>query len=134
MNNAAAAYRQNAVESAPPIKIVRMLFEGALRFLEQAQGFDAETETVQFNDRLRRAEAIVAELRLSLDVERAPELCGQLESLYLFVEDELREAFLERDKARVANAKEILANLAEAWNQVKVDATSVEVSERNEAA
>lgn len=135
MQNAADAYRQNAVESAPPIKIVRMLFDGALRFLDQATGYEADKETVQFNDRIRRAESIVAELRLSLDESQAPELCSQLESLYLFVEDELREAFLQRDKSRIANAREILQSLSDAWGQVTVEpAGTVETGVSSEAA
>ncbi len=135
MHNAAETYRQNAVESAPPIKIIRMLFEGAVRFLSQAEAFDASTETVQFNDRIRRAEAIVSELRLSLDNTQNPELCEELERLYLFVEDELREAFLQRDKVRVANAKGILETLGDAWNRVKPEPSgNVSVESTKKAA
>ena len=135
MKNAAEAYKQNAVENAPPIKIVRMLYAGALRFLGQAEAFDPTTETVQFNDRIRRAEAIVSELRLALDMQQNPEVCGQLEQLYVFVEDELREAFLARDKTHVANAKEILQTLGEAWDQVKLDsAANIRIEDEREAA
>ncbi|MFT5289359.1 MAG: flagellar protein FliS [Planctomycetota bacterium] len=134
MHNAAETYRQNAVESAPPIKIIRMLFEGAVRFLGQAETFDASTETVQFNDRIRRAEAIVSELRLSLDNTQNPALCEELERLYLFVEDELREAFLQHDKTRVANAKGILETLSDAWNRVKPEPAGNVLIEKKKAA
>jgi len=122
--NHAAAYRQHSVENAPPIKIVRMLFEGAIRFLEQAERYDVAADAVQLNDRIRRAEAIVSELRLALDASQAPELVDRLQSLYLFVEDELREAFLAGDKQHVANAKEILQSLLTAWSQLKIDPSS----------
>ena len=33
---AAGAYREAAFENAPPIKIIRMLYSGALRYIDQA--------------------------------------------------------------------------------------------------
>ena len=94
--SAANAYREAALENAPPLKVVHMLYQGALRFIDQAAQIDPEKEFEAFQEKINRADAIVSELRLSLDHEPAPELTDQLNALYLFVEDRLRTAFLER--------------------------------------
>ena len=39
-NNPAQAYQSAAIENAPPLKVIRMLYAGALRFLGQAKGYN----------------------------------------------------------------------------------------------
>ena len=85
-NNAANSYMSASVETAPPLKIVRMLYEGALRFLDRAEAAGVDTEDGRAW--LGRTDAIIKELRISLDPNRDPEICEQLQGLYLFCEDE----------------------------------------------
>ena len=118
---AASAYRESAYDNAPPLKIVHMLYGGALRFLEQAEAIDPEQDPHGFNDRLGRADGIVSELRLSLDHEKAPEVCRELSSLYLFVEDQVRRALLDHDVSAIRPARDVLATLDDAWRKIDVD-------------
>jgi flagellar protein FliS len=113
--SAASAYKEALFENAPPLKIVHLLYEGALRFLAQAEALDPRAEPAQFGERLRRAGRIVSELRLSLDHGRAPELCADLSALYAFVERRIQDALLERTVAPVAEARAILEPLLAAW-------------------
>jgi len=62
-----------------------------------------------------RADAIIKELRISLDPNRDVEVCEQLEGLYLFCEEELARAVKEKDGAGLTNACEILGVLKDAW-------------------
>ncbi len=118
---AASAYKEATFDNAPPIKIVHMMYEGAIRFLEQAAILDPEVEFREFNEKIGRAEAIVTELRLAVDHEQAPELGKQLDELYLFVEHQLREAFLKRTAEPLTDANEVLKTLLEGWKKVEVD-------------
>ncbi len=120
--SAASAYTQSSVESAPPLKVVHMLYEGAIRFLEQAEVTDPQAQPAEFTDRLNRADAIVSELRLCLEQEHAPDLCEQLNALYLFVESTIRDAFLERTAEKLPAAREVLTTLLSAWKEVEVQA------------
>ena len=120
--NAAEAYLTSSVENAPPIKIVRMLYQGALRFIDQAAQIDPEKDFEAFQEKINRADAIVSELRLSLDHEPAPELTDQLNALYLFVEDRLRTAFLERSTATLSEARSVLETLLDGWQQIDMGA------------
>ena len=109
----ADAYMSASVETAPPLKIVRMLYEGALRFISRAQ--DAGVGTTEGRAWVGRADAIIKELRISLDPNRDVEVCEQLEGLYMFCEEELSRAMKEEDEAGLVNACEILGILKEAW-------------------
>jgi flagellar protein FliS len=120
-NHAASAYRESAIENAPPIKIVRMLYQGALRFLDRAEAETVNAGDTQFVYLLARAEAIVTELRVSLVATHAPQLVDNLEQLYLFVEERLRHAGIHKTKAPIAEARKVLTNLLDAWQRVEVN-------------
>jgi len=114
-NSAADTYKAASVETAPPLKIVRMLYEGALRFLGRAE--DAGIETAEGRAWVGRADAIIKELRISLDPSKDQEICEQLEGLYLFCEDELSRTIEEMDSTGIGNTREILEILKDAWLQ-----------------
>lgn len=114
---AAQAYRHSLIEHAPPVKIVRLLYEGALRHLDRAAGELVEHPGTA-NEHLARADAIVCELRLALDHERGGNLSKDLERLYLFVEERIAHAMGSRTRAAIDEARVVLATLLEAWAEL----------------
>ena len=124
MQHAAQAYREAAFENAPPIKIVRLLYQGALRFLDQAAAEDPASPASRFGEYLLRADAIVSELRLALRHEHAPAISNDLEQLYLFCEERISTALRNADRAPITTVREVLANLLEAWEQVELRAAA----------
>lgn len=48
--NAAAAYKAARFENAPPLKLVQLMYEGALRFLDQAEAALAVPEVARFQE------------------------------------------------------------------------------------
>ncbi len=123
---AAEAYLTASVENAPPIKIVRMLYQGALRFLLQAEAEDPSDPHSKFIEFCGYADAIVAELRLSLRDDVGGEDVGeQLEGLYLFCEGELTRAMLDRTVEPLPGVRTVLAKLLEAWQHVEVSDSRV---------
>ncbi len=120
---AAEAYLSSSVENAPPIKIVRLLYQGAIRFLGQAALEDSKDPRSNFIKLLSDADAIVAELRLALDDSAASsEVVSNLERLYLFCEAEIQRAMLDRSSEPLRGAKSVLETLLEAWSKVEVEA------------
>jgi flagellar protein FliS len=113
-------YKQSLLENAPPIKITRLLYEKALTHLERARRVDPRTDSRVFNESIGKADAIVVELRLSLDHTPAPDISGSLEKLYLFCEEQLMNAMAERSAEPLANAATVLSNLLGAWRAVEV--------------
>jgi len=117
---AASAYKQAKYDSAPPLKIVHMMYEGALRFLFQAQGIDPNVDAQAFDKILQKATAVIFELRVSLDHEVAPELSRNLTALYLFVEDRIRMSLFDRTTEPLEAAVSTLETLLEGWKGVEV--------------
>jgi flagellar protein FliS len=118
--SAAAAYRAAHVENAPPLRLVQMLYEGALRFLDQAESALAGGEGARFQERCLRAVAIVTELRAALDPAQAPELAANLDSLYVFAEEEIRLAMRTDSSPPLAPARDVLRTLLDGWKNLEL--------------
>lgn len=120
--SAAAAYKAARIENAPPLKLVQMLYEGALRFLDQAEAALADGQGARFQERCLRAVAIVTELRAALDPAQAPELAANLDALYVFAEQHVREAMSAESPAPLAPARDVLRKLLDGWKRLEVGA------------
>jgi flagellar secretion chaperone FliS len=112
------AYRDSSVLTAPPERLVVMLYDGAHRFLFQAAHAMRAGDLALMNNRMQRAEAIITELRQTLDHEKGGEIAGRLESIYAFCQRHLLEARIKRSPEHVEQVMKLLAELRDAWDQV----------------
>jgi flagellar protein FliS len=113
----ANAYRKVQVTTASPAQLVVQLFEGAARFIEQGIQAIERRDLEQAHTALVRAQAIIAQLRASLDREVGP-LADQLDGLYDYFFRRLVLANVEKD---AAPAREVLGHIREllaAWREV----------------
>jgi flagellar secretion chaperone FliS len=118
--NALEQYRANAVTTQTPGKLIVMLYEGAIRFLQEAL---AAMDAGQFAEKgrcLAKAKDILHELNLSLDVEAGGEIANNLRRLYLFMIRNLTEAHAHNDDAKIQEVLELLRDLNEGWKAVTV--------------
>jgi flagellar secretion chaperone FliS len=111
------AYKENSVLTAPPERLVLMLYDGALRFLSQAAIAMREGTLEQSTARLRRAEAIIDELLATLNPE-AGDVASRLAAIYTFCRRTLMEAQLERDPGKVESVSRLLGELRSAWAEI----------------
>lgn len=112
-----AAYQQQAVLTATPGQLVVMLYDGAIRFLRQADVAMGEGAVAHSHDRLNRAEAIIDELLSTLDMSQGS-IPQNLEGIYVFWKRLLWEVRLKRDRDKLATLIRQIANLREAWAQI----------------
>ncbi len=112
------AYRDSSVLTAPPERLVVMLYDGANRFLFQAAHAMRSGDISLMNNRMQRAEAIIAELRGTLNHEQGGDIARRLESIYAFCQRHLLEARLKRDVNRIEQVMKLLAELRDAWDQI----------------
>ena len=117
------AYRENSIMTASPEQLVVMLYDGAGRFLRQAEGSMIDGSWLQASEKLSRAEAIIDELLATLDMD-AGEVADRLQSIYIFCKTRLIEARIERDAVRVDQVARLLSELREAWSQVRSPAVA----------
>jgi flagellar protein FliS len=115
--SATTAYRESSIVTAPPERLVVMLYDGAIRFLFQAAAAMRGQDPAAVNDRLQRAEAIISELNSTLDMS-AGEIADRLRGIYVFCRRYLSEARLERDPAKIEKVSQLLGELRESWAQI----------------
>ena len=116
------SYQQVATKTAPPGQLVLMLYDGAAKFLERAMaGFDIEDpadSNEAINNNIQRAQAIVFELNVTLNMDEGGKLATTLRSLYEYMDRRLMEANLKKDKAIVKEILDRLLVLRDAWSQM----------------
>ena len=112
------AYRESAVMTASPAQLVVMLYDGAARFLKQAEVIAAEGAWSDAGERITRADMIIDELLVTLDTEKGGEVAAQLQAIYVFCKRLLIEARLEKDVERIRKTAQLLADLRESWAEL----------------
>lgn len=114
-----AEYQTQAVETASPAQLVLMLYNGALASITKAeQALVASRVDVELvNTELQRAQRIVEELLVSLDVERGGQIAANLAALYDFCLDRLMTANLAKDAVTLPETRDVLAGLRDAWEE-----------------
>ena len=117
------AYRDSAILTAPPERLVVMLYDGANRFLIQGATAMRAGDLTVANERLRRAEAIITELRATLDMS-AGKVASNLESIYSFCQRLLLEARLKQDAEKIEQVSKLLRELRDAWDEAAGKACS----------
>ena len=114
---AMSAYKESSVLTAPPERLVLMLYDGIHRFLFQAAHAMRANDLQTSNNRMQRAEAIIDELIATLD-HSAGEIADRLNALYLYSRRTLGEARIERNADKIDHVDKIIAELREAWAQI----------------
>lgn len=117
-----ASYRAVATQTASPGQLVLMLFDGAIRFLECAlTGFREEDVAASYqtiNNNVLRAQAIIHELNVSLNMEQGGDCAQTLRRLYDYFDRRLQESNLKKVPAGIEEVIRRLTTLRDAWSQM----------------
>lgn len=105
-------YRQTAIQTAPQEQLIVMLYDGIVRFLEQARGSLVESKDASVP--IGRAQDIIIELATSLN-RSAGEVADNLARLYDFWLQWLLQAQIKRDPAKIDEILVMVRELREAW-------------------
>jgi flagellar protein FliS len=109
------------VETASPARLIVMLYDGAIRFINEAayamQQRDYETQ----NTKLQRAQKILAELISSLDFDKGGEIAENLFRLYTYMYNQLVEANINDSRDRLEHVVHLLSELREAWDTIATE-------------
>lgn len=115
------AYRSAEVETLSQRELIIKLYEGADRFLLQAEAAIYNKEWELALQGCSKAKAIFMELLATLNFEQGGAIAGQLRDLYLFLISEIIESNLTKDVARLKKLHPIIETLLEAWRQIPDD-------------
>jgi flagellar protein FliS len=116
------SYRQVATKTAGPGQLVQMLLEGAIGFLDRALvGFQHE-DPLEFNrtinNNILRAQAIVNELNITLNMAEGGEIALHLRRLYTYMDRRLQESNQVKQREGIDDVIERLRVLRDTWAQM----------------
>lgn len=114
--NAADVYRKGQQQTASKENIVTMLYDGAIRFCNQAEHALEENNYEEVNTNIKKAQRIIGELIVMLD-KRYP-VSADFERMYNYIQDLLMMANVKKDKEFLQRAKEEIRGMRETWIEV----------------
>ena len=112
-----SAYRDNAVTTQSGGRLIVLLYEGAIKFLNQAI---AELEAGHWAEKGRyisKAAAIIDELDATLNLESG-EVALNLRRMYDFMRRHLLQANLKRDREMIRDVISLLEDLNDGWKAI----------------
>ncbi len=112
------AYKQQSILTAPPGRLVVMLYDGCIRFLFQAAYAMREGNRKVSLERMRKAEAIIDELRVTLDHDKGGEIASNLAAIYGFSRSHLMKAWSEQDAGKIDEVSRLMGELRDAFAQI----------------
>lgn len=114
-NNARQQYLKTQVETASKEQLVLMLFDGILRFTEQARKAIREKAIEECHNALMRAEAIVMELIVTVDKDKGGDVAKNLVGLHAYAYNALVQCNLHKDESKIDEVQNIYRKLREGW-------------------
>lgn len=108
-------YLKTKVLTASPEELQLMLYDGAIRFCEQARIAIENQEIENSYNLIVRAENIILEMTNSMKEEIAPETCANMRRLYIYCYEQLIEANIQKKVESLDNALKVLRHLRETW-------------------
>jgi len=112
------AYTDNAISTQSRGGLVVMLYDGAVRFLNQAIAALAAGDIAAKGTNVAKAMDIINELDCVLDMDAGGEVAQSLRGLYDFMRKHLQAAHLTNDGEKIKEVASLLSELNEGWKAI----------------
>ncbi|MBO1001548.1 flagellar export chaperone FliS [Pseudogracilibacillus auburnensis] len=109
-------YQNNAVNTASGPQLTMMLYNGCIKFINQAIKAVNDNDHETKNTNIQKAQDIVQELMLTLDQE--VEISKQLLSLYEFIYFQLQQGNIKSDVKYLEEALAFITEFRNTWKEV----------------
>ncbi|WP_206810933.1 flagellar export chaperone FliS [Paradesulfitobacterium ferrireducens] len=113
-NNIYLTYKQTAVETATPDKLLLMLYDGGIKFLRFGEKAILEKDYAAAHKWLTKVQDILTELMITLDMEQG-EIPQNLFNLYEFYRYEVQMANVKKDTERLQPVIEFFVKFRDVW-------------------
>ncbi len=117
LNRGIHRYKAVQVKTSTPGDLLMLLYDGCFRFLNEALAAMKEGNRGRAGERIDRAHAILSELVSTLRPEVWPELCENLEAVYLFAMGHMVQANLDQDPQKLEDVMRVLEPIRDAFRQ-----------------
>jgi len=107
---------QKQIESASKEELTLMLYEGGIKFLNQALVAIEKNDMVKSNNLILRAEDIVREFQITLD-HKYEEISKPLDQLYDYMHRRLVEGNLQKDPEIINEVLGMFREMRDTWKE-----------------
>jgi flagellar secretion chaperone FliS len=114
--NAYQAYQNNAVQTASPGELTLLLYNGCIKFIKLAKKAIEEKNMAEKNTNLIKAQDIVQELMVTLNMEY--EISKNMMSMYDYIYRRLIEANVKNDLSILDEIEGYVTEFRDTWKQV----------------
>jgi flagellar protein FliS len=121
------AYLETEILCASPVRLVELLYRGAMEAVRSAGVALAAGEIADRNRQIAKAQAILSELSLSLDHTTGGRLSRDLVELYDYMQRRLNEANARQSGEPIAEVGTLLQTLLSAWVEIAARDSSAAV-------
>lgn len=133
MKTAAQAYFSTQVSTTSQGQLLIMLYEGCIKFLNQAKTSIEEKDVAKKGMLITRAMDIINELDSSLNAEAGGEIAKNLHELYYFCNTRLLKANLLMDTGCIDEVIKIIDGVRDAYAQIIDTPEAIEAMKNNAA-
>ncbi|KAB3539652.1 flagellar export chaperone FliS [Alkaliphilus pronyensis] len=115
LNNPYNQYKENSIKTASPQELTLMLYNGAIKFINQGKIFIEAKNISAANEALKRAQDIIDELNNTLDMKY--DVSNGLRAIYTYIKQRLVDANIRKDIAPLNEAAEMVVELRDTWKE-----------------
>lgn len=114
-NNPYAKLKNDAVYTATPEELTLMLYNGAIKFGNQAVIAIEKKDYMKANELIQRVKNIIREFQMTLKPEY--EISGQLDALYDYIFRCLTDANMKKDIVVLNEAIDLIRQMRDTWKE-----------------
>jgi len=112
-NDSAEMYKVQQIMTAPPEQLTLMLYNGAIRFINESIAAIHEKQIEKSHNANIRTQNIIRELMATLDMQY--DIAKQLMALYDYIEYRLQNANMKKDAGQLEEVKGLVTELRDTW-------------------
>ncbi len=116
-------YQKMQVTTSDRLKLVVMLYDGAISFLKTAIKYIEKNDMASKGIFISKAQDIIDELNNSLNIKDGGEIAVNLRKIYNFLYFYLVKANISKNKDMILEVISILNTLKEAWEEISKKGT-----------
>lgn len=112
------SYLKNQVMSASPAQLISMLMAGAIKNIKLAQKAIAANNKPQTHAKIVLAQDIILELKYAVNQDVDGSIGLELINLYEYMYEQLIQANINNDSAKLAEVDTLMTDLLTTWKQL----------------
>jgi flagellar secretion chaperone FliS len=116
MSNPYQTYQQNSVNTASPGELTLMLYNGCIKFIQQAREAMKEKKIEEKNEYLLKAQRIIQELMVTLNMDIP--ISKNMMQLYDYMYRRLIDANVKNDISILDEVEGFVVEFRDTWKQV----------------